>query len=127
MQACLTVLKAYPVVNNWLAITLPQDVTREDDAVYIGVHGAGRDRDGCIFGVGCGRHALTSINVVCMASSGMRNGCVISKRLRAIAAAMGLISKAMKSRPSTLQARGTVPPPQKGSNTVSPGKVKQSI
>src|SRR6266699_714613 len=52
MQTQLPILKAYPVVHNWLAITLPQDVTREDDAVYIGMHAAGWDRDGCIFGVG---------------------------------------------------------------------------
>src|SRR6266567_2518698 len=59
MQTRLAILKSNPVVHNWLAIPLSQDVTREDDAMYIGMHGAGRDRDGCVFGVGYGRHAAS--------------------------------------------------------------------
>src|SRR6266567_6253165 len=110
MEGQLTILKAYPVVNNWLAITLPQDVTREHAAQHIGVHGAGRDRDGCAFGVWRGRHAGTSMNVVCTASSGMRKGCVISNRLRAMSAVIASISNAMKLRPRTLQTAGIVPP-----------------
>src|SRR5260221_201395 len=57
MQAQLPILKGYPVVHNWLAIPLPQDVTREYATRYIGVHGAGWDTNGCAFGVWRGRHA----------------------------------------------------------------------